>query len=78
MPSACTPAFTTTHRVIYRVHRRSANVRPTTHVSFTSSFTDTYALVLCVSYLTNRRPASRVNHSGFAGWQDQVRVITFS
>ena len=45
-------SFTTTMRMVIRVHNRTTNCRSDSHVTFTSSFTDVDQVVITVSDIT--------------------------
>ena len=55
--------FTTTVRMVVRVHNRTADSRSDTHVTLTSCFTNVDQAVISVSYDTDRCSTNDWNHS---------------
>src|SRR5262245_57948491 len=61
MPSTRRLAFTATERVIDRVHRHAAHVRPLSHPPTAPGLADRHVLVIEVADLADRRIALDVN-----------------
>ena len=70
--------LTTTMRVIYRVHRSTANGRTNTTPAGCTSLTELTQSVLAVTNLTNSGTAVRQNLTHFTGTQTQCAVSTFT
>ena len=69
--------FTTTMRVIVRVHYGTSYCRSDTHVSFSTCFTDLDVLVVEVADFTDRCSASDVDFSNFSGRQSYLSESAF-
>ena len=63
MSTGCT-AFTTTHRVINRVHNDTTVVRASAEPTLATGLTVTLEVVVCIGYLTNGSAAADENHTG--------------
>src|SRR5699024_7447373 len=70
-------SFSTTMRMVVRVHNRTADGRTNTHVTLASCFTDVDQVVLSISYHTYSRSAVQRNHSHLSGGQTKGRVLAF-
>src|SRR5699024_11386799 len=62
-------AFTTTVRMVIRVHNRTTNSRSDTHVTFPSCFTNVDQVVVSISYNSDGSAALAKYHSHFSGWK---------
>src|ERR1700752_4839758 len=71
-------AFTTTVRVIDRVHYNATHRRTDTAPAVRASLTDLTEAVLFVAYFTDRRAALDVNAADFARAQTNLRVGAFT
>ncbi len=67
--------FTTTMRMIDRVHRRSTNVRTTTHPALATCFTQHDATVIAIASRANSCPTGRRNTANFAAGQRNLSPI---
>ena len=70
--------FTTTHRVIDRVHDDTAVARTTTQPTATTGFTGGFEAVIRVGGNTDRRFASLEDFAGFAGRQFDDSIVPFA
>jgi hypothetical protein len=67
------PAFTTTVRVIVRIHRRTANVWPPTLPPISSRFADSNRVVIRISNFTNDSSALTWHPPNFTTRKLQLR-----
>src|SRR6476659_9953152 len=74
MTAARRLAFAAAHRVIDRVHRDSAHVRPSPDPAVAAGLADRHVLVLDVSDLTDGRVALDVHLADLAGGEPNLRV----
>src|ERR1043166_1625149 len=70
-------AFTTTVRMVHRVHRHATNLRPQTFPTRTSGLAERNVLVLDVADLAHRRLANERHAPHFARRHTQLRVLAF-
>src|SRR5690242_13041078 len=70
-------AFTTTVRMVHRVHRHAPDVRAQTLPARTAGLTERNVLVLDVADLAHRRFADERNTPHFTRWHTQLRVLAF-
>src|SRR5262245_61183551 len=69
--------FTTTHRMVDRVHCNSANVRTATKPARATRLSYRYILMVEVAYLSNRGPTFYVHPTNFSGGKFHCRVVPF-
>src|SRR6476469_10447018 len=77
MPSARRLAFTAAMRMVNRVHRNTAIMRPLAQPARASSFADGDVLMVDVTDLPNRRHAVLRNFAGFTRWQLHQGILAF-
>ena len=70
-------ALTTTMRMVYRVHRHAANMRPDSFPARATGLTVRNIFVLDVADLSDRRLANQRYASHFAGGHTQLGVTAF-
>src|ERR1700722_5324851 len=69
-------AFTTTMRVVDRVHRRTAVMRLAAHPTAATGLADLLVLVVGVRHRADRRHAFGAHHAQLAGHQLDLRIAT--
>jgi hypothetical protein len=69
--------FTTTVRVIDRVHRDSTDLWSLAHPAIAAGFTKRYVFMLGVANLTHCRVANNWNSSDLAGRHTQLCIVAF-
>jgi hypothetical protein len=77
MPTTRTLSFTTTHRMIYRVHGNTANMGTISLPSGPAGFPELLTFVLTITHLTYTGSAVVVKFSYFTGWQSNQNIPTF-
>jgi len=78
MTTCCSLTFTTTVRVIDRVHDHTTHCRANTAPAHCTSFTNLAQVVLAVADFTDRCTAFDVNAAHFAGTQANLSVGAFA
>src|SRR5262245_10752778 len=78
MPTALGAAFTATVRMIERIHRRAANVRPASEPTATACFAPYDCHAVRITGCTDRRATSRWNATDFAAGQRNLRPTRFA
>jgi hypothetical protein len=73
----CT-TFTTTMRVIYRVHRNTTNRGSNASPSASASFTQRTQAMFAIAYFTEYRTTTCQNLARFTGTQSQSSIATIS
>ena len=76
MTAAGCTTFTTTHRVVYRVHNNAADVRAFTEIAFFTGFAEFNIHMFSVADFADGGAAFNVDHADFAGWQLNLSIIT--
>ncbi len=69
--------FTTTVRVVDRVHRRTTDMGPNTQPSRTSGLANGDVLMIDIADLSDRRHTLDMDTSHLARWQTHGRVVAF-
>ena len=77
MTSGCT-SFTTSHRVVYRVHDNSAVVRPAAEPAAAACLSGRLQIVVTIGNHTYSGTAGRKHHSGLARREAENSVVTFT
>jgi hypothetical protein len=72
------PAFTTTHRVVHRVHCSTANLGTTSPVTVSTSLTELYVLVVRVADAANRSHALNVDPSELTRGHKDDSILAFT
>src|SRR5690606_35824728 len=78
MTASRSTTFATTMRVIYRVHRSTANRRTNAAPARCTGFAELAQVVLTVGNLAQRRTTFGQHFAHFAGAQTQSGVLTFA
>ena len=69
--------FTTTMRMVVRVHRRTADSRADAHSSFASGSADDDIHMIRITGLTDRAKTFFINQTDFTGRHFQLREVSF-
>src|SRR5262249_45556689 len=77
MPTAVASPFTTTQRMVDRVHRLRPRVRPISHMPLPAGLPDTHVDPVEISQLPNRRPARAANPAHLTRRQNDHRPLPF-
>ena len=77
MPSAVGSAFAAAHRMGHRVHRLATDMRPKSHMTFATGFSDLDVLKIGIAQLSNGRPAFFAHPPHFSAGQNNRRPIPF-
>src|SRR5262249_34443172 len=75
MASARRLAFAAAERVIHRVHRDAADVRPLPHPAAAAGLADRHVLVIEIADLADRRVTLHVDLADLAGWHLHRGVV---
>ena len=78
MTTTLRPTFTTTVRMVMRIHTSTPNMRPPTHPPTPPSFTEHNVLVIGVPYLTHRSATTRRNTANLTRRQSNLRPTTLT
>ena len=78
MTPAAATTLTTTQRVGYRVHRRTADPWAATQVSIGTGFSNTAVLMVKIADLAHGRPALDPHLAHLTGWHHQCRPVPFA
>ena len=78
MTTTRSPAFTTTHRVVHRVHCGTANLGTTPTVPVSASLAELHVLVVCVADATDRSHALDVDPAKLARGHEDDCVLSLT
>ena len=75
MTAAACSAFTAAHRMVDRVHRKSADVRSLAEVTLLAGLAERDVHVVAVADLADRRFAGEIDETDFTAGELDLRII---